>query len=557
MLLRKQKINRYLKDISEKIKSPLVRRLKEIKQINRPPRFFQRPLKELKQVVDDFRFKTITGVYIDNEEVIKLVQLKNTSSELKVSKVFLKEIDYGKAQTEKEREEVLVNTLKEIAQNHKINSHNLVTAIPRHLSIVRYIILPSADEKEIEQMMEFEIEKHIPFAIDRVEKGFQIISKADNESKVVLIAVKKETIERYLKWFSKANLIPEIIDISSFALFNSFVNSDYAIGNVGLTALVDVGRTTAEIGIACENLLYFTRSILLDAQKDSWIEDLLSEIKSSINVFKVESHQEEIDRIVLGGERLDEIKRVLEEEFNLTVKTATPFKEIQFAAGVNEREILKSAMSIPMGLALRKAITNKIEVNLLPEKVIKQRQVQKKRRILKLSGFFVSLVVVFFISFVFWIFLSQEARLKELDRKIAEIKPVVIRVKKMQSQIQLLTYFTEDQSQCLDILRELSLSSVIPENVYLTDLVYRKNKSVYLRGVTLSHSIVSQIIANLENLVYFKDVERSFSRANKIGNKDVVEFEIKCPLTSRKWATKEAGYNRIQDEKKKGRQTTF
>ncbi|HDM37742.1 MAG TPA: hypothetical protein ENG55_01620, partial [Candidatus Omnitrophica bacterium] len=217
----------------------------------------------------------------------------------------------------------------------------------------------------------------------------------------------------------------------------------------------------------------------------------------------------------------------------------------------------KSAMSIPMGLALRKAITNKIEVNLLPEKVIKQRQVQKKRRILKLSGFFVSLVVVFFISFVFWIFLSQEARLKELDRKIAEIKPVVIRVKKMQSQIQLLTYFTEDQSQCLDILRELSLSSVIPENVYLTDLVYRKNKSVYLRGVTLSHSIVSQIIANLENLVYFKDVERSFSRANKIGNKDVVEFEIKCPLTSRKWATKEAGYNRIQDEKKKGRQTTF
>ena len=548
--LRGQKINKYLKEISEKVQKSLIKRLKQITQIKfsslkisvivnnlrnqRSLRFFQRPLKELKQVIDDFRFKIITGIYIDNEKMIKLVQLKNTSSGLRVSKIILKEIDYGKAQTEKEREEVLVNTLKEIAQNDKISSRNLVTAIPRHLSIVRYIILPSTDEKEIKQMMEFEVEKHIPFAIDKVERGFQIISKADNESKVILIAVKKETIDKYLSWFSKANLIPEIIDISSFATFNSFVNSDYTTGNVGVTALVDAGQTTAEIGIVCENLLYFTRSILFNTKKNSWIEELLSEIKRSINVFRIESHNQEIDRMVLGGEKLDDIKRVLQEELNLIVKTATPFKEIQLASYVNEKEGLNSAMSIPMGLALRKVITNKIEVNLLPEEVIKQRQAQKKRKALKLWGFFTSLVAICLITFASWIFLSREAGLKELDRKIAEVKPGVIRVEKIQSQIQLLTYFTENQSQCLDILRELSLSSVIPEDAYFTDLVFRKNKSVYLRGMTLSHSVVSQIVANLENLVYFKNVERSFSRANRIGNRDVVEFEIKCPLMNDK-----------------------
>lgn len=495
----------------------------------------------------DVRHRIITGLDIDGR-VIKLVQLKTAPSGTQAVKCVSKEVDFNDDLPEEEREDILVNALKEIFHENKIKAKFLITALPRDLAVVRYITLPSGDEAEIRQMIKFEAERHIPFPIDKVEIDFQIINKGPEESEIFLVAAKKELIDRRISLLEKAGVIPSVIDLSSFAVFNSFINSDDKAA-MGAVALIDVGQRAVEINIVRDGLLCFTRSALFGENKNSqnslWKKTLLDEIKRSFDAFKVEPRGSDIDRIVLSGEissdgkssnglkKSDNLEFFLKENLDGAVEQANPFNKIQFVSSADDKQNLASFMPAAVGLALRKVVRNKIEINLLPSEFLSGRKKEKRKRFLQVSGFLAGFIIFLAAGFTFGRIYTTKARLKDLNSRIEKLKPTVLEARKMQAQIELISFYTENQSLCLEILRELSLKTVIPDEVYLTNLVFGKDKSVNIRGITTSHSIVSQIVVNLKSSPFFENIERRFSRANKMSGRDVVEFEIYCPLAKR------------------------
>ncbi len=492
----------------------------------------------------DVRHRIITGLDIDGR-MIKLVQLKTASSGTQAVKCVLKEVDFNDDLQEEEKENILVNALKEIFRENKINAKFLITAIPRDLAVVRYITLPSGNEAEIKQMIKFEAERHIPFPIDKVEIDFQIINKGPEESEIFLVAVKKELINRRLSLLKKSGVIPSVIDLSSFAIFNSFINSDDRAA-MGAAALINVGQRAVEINIVRDGLLCFTRSALLGESKNSpnslWKKILLDEIKRSFDAFKVEPRGADIERIVLSGEvssngessngvkESDSLEIFLKENLGGAVERANSFNKIQFVSSSDDKQNLASFMPSAVGLALRKTIRNKIEINLLPPEFLSGRKKEKRKRFLKVAGFLAGLIIFLVAGFTFGRIYTIKSRLKDLNSMIEKLKPTVLEARKMRAQIELIAFYTENQALCLEILRELSLKTVIPDEVYLTNLVFGKDKSVNIRGITTSHSIVSELVVNLKKSPFFENIERRFSRADKKIGRDVVEFEIYCPL---------------------------
>lgn len=521
-----------------------------------------------------FKANIITGLDIGSDS-IKLVQLKSTPQGWQVLKVCRQPLGPELPSESEEKTKFPARTLKEFLEKNKIKAASLISAVPRHQVTVRYITLPSIDAAEIEQMVKFEAEKHTLFPTDKMTLDFQTIEKRVEDSEVLLVAVGKETIDEHLALLGKVKLTPEIIDVESFAIHNCYVYNRNPTTDSDITvALVHIGAKTTQINIMNGELLLFTRSILMGSRSFSrilqeksnlssgeiealqekfsraepesaeavnkddflaaaqtWYQQLLDELRYSFDAFKVEPHGKDIHKILLsgGGSYAAGLEEFLEENLEVEIERINPFRNLPFSAGIDGHG-LDACLTVAVGLALRKDKHNNVEVNLIPDEIKKKQGLRRRRKKVITAGAVACLAAIIGVSFFLSIFFSAETRLKELDGRLKQLNPTVREVKKVKSQMEIIKNYTDNQNLCLDILRQLSLTTVIPPDAYITDLVFEKDKSVSIRGRTLAHSTVSGIVAALEKTPYFKGVASKYSRAIKIGGKDLVEFEVICSL---------------------------
>ncbi|MCK4518585.1 MAG: pilus assembly protein PilM [Candidatus Omnitrophica bacterium] len=494
-------------------------------------------IKKTELFLNNLRPKVFTGLEI-NDRIIRLAQLKAASSGLEIVRCLSEEVNLKPEMKKEEKEASLLEAVKRLLANNKVKVSGLATSLPRHLAVARYITLPSTDEKEIKEMVRYEAERHIPFAIDKVEVSYQIIRKLADKSELLLTAVKKELLNEHLSFLKKAGLSPEVIDLTPFAAFNSFC---YGRSEAGLIAvcLLNISGRAVDINIIQGDSLCFTRGVLIEGwerEGSAWRGCLADEVKRSFESYKRENNSNSEPGVIIlsGGINIagdGELEIFLSERLNLRVEKANAFKGLPFnISGAAGPRIPAFSMSVAIGLALRGAVKNRLEVNFLPAKMVEERTKKKREKFLKNLALFIGLSGFLITAFNFGQFYLKEAKLKELEKKIDELRPLATEAKIMREQVELISTYKKNKGLCLEILRELSLVEIIPKDVYLTGFVFEKDDAVIIRGLTVSHSVVSQMVSNLNNSKYFQNVERKYSRAKKLGDKTLVEFELDCPM---------------------------
>ena len=497
-------------------------------------------IKKVELFLNNLRPKVFTGLEI-NDRIIRLAQLKVTPSGLEVIRCFSEKVNLKQKMKAEEREGLLLEAIKRLLANNKVKISSLAVGLPRHLAVARYISLPSTDEKEIEEMVRYEAERHIPFAIDKVEISYQIIRKSAEESELLLVALKKETLNEHLSLLKKAGLMPEVIDLIPFAAFNSFYYGRSETGGA-VTCLLNVSGEAIDISIVRAGSLCFTRGVIINGwerEEVSRYERLVDEIKRSLEAYiREDNNNSRPELIILSGDIEvvcdNELEVVLSERLGLRVEKANAFRNLSFNIPGAVPQAVASSMPVAVGLALREAVKNRMEVNLLPAKMVKEREKKKRERFFKNFILFIGLSGFLIAVFSFGQFYLKEARLKELERRISEVKPLATEAKMMREQVELIGSYKKNKGLCLEILRELSLVEIVPKDVYLTGFVFEKDGVVIIRGLTVSHSVVSQMVTNLHKSEYFQNVERKYSRAKKVDDKTLVEFELNCPLAVKK-----------------------
>jgi type IV pilus assembly protein PilM len=292
----------------------------------------------------------------------------------------------------------IINTIKDLIATSKAKTKEVVTSVSGHSVIVKKITLPLMTEAELEESIQWEAERYIPFDINDVNIDFQISgASADNPEvmDVVLVAAKKDIINDYVSVAMESGLNPVIIDIDSFALENMLA-INYEIEKDETVAIANVGASVTNINIIRNNITSFTRDIFkggnqiteeiqrqlhvdyeeaektkvgskVDLSSQPIIQNVLRaaseslaiEIGNSLDFFQSTTTHEKIAKLYLsgGGSKIKDFDIALQQHIGIPVEVVNPFKKIDYSGKNFDLEYLREIgplMAVGVGLASRR-----------------------------------------------------------------------------------------------------------------------------------------------------------------------------------------------------------
>lgn len=337
--------------------------------------------------------RSLIGLDIGTHSV-KAVELTQHGNELVVTAFGRNEIVSQGA-----RADAVVDLL----QGGNFRTRRVVTAVSGKSVIVRYLTMVQMSNDDLKNAIRFEADKYIPFDVDEVVIDAQRLDEspssraglAQNEMRVLLVAVKRSLIDEHVQLVQSIGLQPEIVDVDAFALGNAYeLRSSHAAGADGedrVTALVDVGANKTNINVLRSGTSQFTREIYLggddltsaiakrlgcephqaeahkrepgehfEAVRDAAlpsIDDLANEIHLSFDYFENQCDRA-VDEVLLsgGGAQFKLLEETFEKVFEKRTRAWDPTENLRVDAGAVDAEALRkcaSQLAIATGLAAR------------------------------------------------------------------------------------------------------------------------------------------------------------------------------------------------------------
>jgi len=313
---------------------------------------------------------------------IKMVQLRFTDEAVQLC-------SFNVAENQLDLESVL----KKIIQTYSIKRVNI--SVSGQQSVIRYIEFPRMSLEELKQSLKFEAQKHIPFPIAEVNMDASILRSdlPDNKMKVLLAAVRKESLSQRLKLLTGLELEVGIVDVDSLALMNAF-EFNYAqeedIKSKTL-ALLNIGSATSNLNIMDRGYPALSRDIniggnnfiqkaadslgldfksaesIKTSQDKSQFEQaaqaiepvldkLAQEVRTSFDYYESRGVNS-VEKIFLsgGGSLFNGVKDILADLIGIEVVNWDPFKKIVLPENAEKEKLktLSNQLAVAVGLALR------------------------------------------------------------------------------------------------------------------------------------------------------------------------------------------------------------
>ncbi|MBA4348814.1 MAG: pilus assembly protein PilM [Thermodesulfovibrio sp.] len=293
----------------------------------------------------------------------------------------------------------LTAAIQDLLKKAGLKKGDVVLGISGHASvIIKRITVPQMNEDELSLGIKYEAEQYIPFDINEVNIGFQILGPKPQEvgqMEIVLVAVKKNVINDYAEVVANSGLTPIIVDVDAFALGNMY-EINYNVMEKRNVALVNVGASKTNISIIKDGLPVFTRDCGIGSNYQTEVlmkalniskenaervkrgqavegiapenaqmhvsnssDEIYAEIYRSFEYFRSSVSEEELNGIVLsGGAALTKsFSEMMTERLGVPVEVADPFKKIKISKKLDAALVkdLAPIAAVAVGLALRRA----------------------------------------------------------------------------------------------------------------------------------------------------------------------------------------------------------
>jgi type IV pilus assembly protein PilM len=156
--------------------------------------------------------------------------------------------------------DALAEALKTFFHDHKLGKR-VRLGVANQRIVVRTLDLPRLDDpKELDAAVRFQAQEHIPMTLDLAVLDYQTLGVVQTDegerTRVILVAARRDMVERLLSAVRRAGLRPEGIDLSAFAMIRALVTGVQAEATSVL--YVNVGGLT-NLAIAEGRACRFTR----------------------------------------------------------------------------------------------------------------------------------------------------------------------------------------------------------------------------------------------------------------------------------------------------------
>lgn len=199
--------------------------------------------------------------------------------------------------------ELLGQAIKDLLRESRISTNKSVSSVSGQSSVVvRIIEMPKMTEEELDKTMQWEVERHVPFAANEVVMDFQAINRpvpvTDEQNMEVLLAVaQQDVINNHVKTLFAAGLEPIAIEVEQVAISRTLLDTPKDENNDS-AVIINIGSEDTEIGIYQHGLLAFPRTIPIAGNT------LTRALSDSFNITTEEAEQLKMDKAVIIPERV-------------------------------------------------------------------------------------------------------------------------------------------------------------------------------------------------------------------------------------------------------------
>jgi type IV pilus assembly protein PilM len=377
----------------------------------------------------------------------------------------------GEPESEENRKQTIVATLRNALQEAGIKSKRVVFSVSGQSVFTRFVKLPPVEEAKIAQIIFYEAQQNVPFPIDEVVWDYQLIGDNIKEQQdVVLLAIKSNIIEDLNEGVESAGLTTAMVDVAPMAVYNA-VRYNYGDPEQCIV-LLDIGARTTNL-LFIEKQKIFSRSIPIagnaitqsiaaefgvpfgDAEKmkrelgmvalGGAYEDpedetqarlskiirnvmtrLHAEVARSINFYRTQQGGTMPTKLLLAGGSsiMPYTDRFFQEKIRVDTEYFNPFRNVEIDPGISREQLSECAhfFGEVVGLGLRKVAACPIEVNLLPNS-LKSRQANAQ----KLPYFVAAAAASLFVPLCLWGFTAnstggKEGQIDDLKRQIKQLE---------------------------------------------------------------------------------------------------------------------------------------
>jgi type IV pilus assembly protein PilM len=288
---------------------------------------------------------------------------------------------------------LVAETIRLLVQSVGLKTKQVVAAVGGHDVIIKRIQMDRMSREDAREVIRWEAEQHVPFDMENVQLDFQILDPdaTGAQMSVLLVAAKRELIDNRMNLLADAGLVPAVIDVDAFALYNAFERS-YPDAVDGLVALVNIGHETTNLNLLENGVPVLVRDISFGSRKvrealqrdrgltaeqaedlvqgrrnepalrsllDEKVEELAVGIERAA-AFIIAQSGGSIARVFVcgGGARIPGLVQALGDRLGIRTEVANPLERITVRPEVSLSDSLDTIspmLMLTVGLALRQA----------------------------------------------------------------------------------------------------------------------------------------------------------------------------------------------------------
>jgi len=159
--------------------------------------------------------------------------------------------------------QVLGEAIRQLVSKIQTKRKHAATGLGGTSVIVKRVTIPRMDEKLIAEQIRWEAEQYIPYDINEVNLGFEILKNAPANSDnmdLLLVAAVQAHVFKYAEALNMAGLACSVIDVSGFALVNCF-KANYGEMAGQTVALLNIGAAASNLVVIENSEAVFCRDI--------------------------------------------------------------------------------------------------------------------------------------------------------------------------------------------------------------------------------------------------------------------------------------------------------
>ena len=439
----------------------------------------------------------------------------------------------------------------------KIKIRELVVGIPRRFAIMRMLSLPSHAPDEIEKMVNLQVTKQVPYPKEDIVLDFRVIRKeASGYAMVLVVAVHKDVINRYLQIFKEAGLAVSTLTLSSDGLLywqqQYLKKSRHKTGGPHL--IINVDATSSEICFCQGDHVLFSRSVNFGSAEltREKIAPFIEQIELTVATYAKDRIGDDIARVILispmpdinllkeqlmarchpgegGAPAAGAMKIPYDTKRNLfLIDTADPLCVLAQKKGLDApRRLGASGVSLAATAGLALAQPKKL-TNLLPAEVRDTRRLhQSQRQWLRFGALFLCACALG--AGVFGAALYRNtAYLRQLE-KAADTAASKTRM--IEEKIRRLNVIREKFAPAVsvsDIIYELY--AVTPASVSFRTVRFVGSGTIELQGASEDAAGATVLQKNLVDSALFENVTLQYATKRKVFQGELTDFRITCHI---------------------------